>query len=59
MQLIYRGVPYEVDEPTLQVTDANNIGVHRGVSSAARTYTQTQRSVAGSRLTYRGVPYLR
>lgn len=57
MQLIYRGVPYEVDEPTLQVNEVENIGVYRGVPCKGRTYSH-QRSMAGSRLTYRGVSYL-
>lgn len=57
MQLIYRGVPYEVDEPILEVTEIESMGVYRGVPHKGRTYTQAHRSVAGSRLSYRGVSY--
>jgi hypothetical protein len=58
MKLSYRGVTYEYNQPTLEVTEGEILGHYRGVHWRCRTVIDVPASPASHVLKYRGVEYL-
>jgi Domain of unknown function (DUF4278) len=59
MQLVYRGVPYESQAPSLEASLIETQGVYRGVRSIYRTAVSPASPTRGLQLHYRGISYTR
>lgn len=59
MKLFYRGVSYEVESSTIEVTEGEIGGMYRGQAWRTHTPKESHRIVAPVELTYRGAAYKR
>lgn len=57
MKLSYRGVGYDYNPPTLEVTEGEILGKYRGANWRCRTMNELPTPQPASNLTYRGVSY--
>jgi hypothetical protein len=57
MQLFYRGIAYEVQNPQIEVTETNRVGTFLGSSFKIKQANLAQRHTDSRQLTYRGAHY--
>lgn len=57
MQLSYRGTAYEVQNPAIEVTETNQLGLFLGNRFKIKQMNATQRYPVSTQLKYRGVDY--
>jgi Domain of unknown function (DUF4278) len=59
MQLSYRGTAYEAQNPAIEVTETNQLGLFLGNRFRVKQISSNQRHSVTTPLKYRGVDYLK